>query len=95
MNVDDLNDQLMMKLTAEFEDVFATEENPLLVVENEQTSDDEANERAENEKHIKEMSKANSAEEKEKFLKALQSKSEHIKSVMGDFLKNTWAQKIQ
>ena len=95
MNVDDLNDQLMMKLTAEFEDVFATEENPLLVVENEQTSDDEANERAENEKHIKEVSKANSAEEKEKFLKALQSKSEHIKSVMGDFLKNTWAQKIQ
>ena len=95
MNVDDLNDQLMLKLTAEFEDVFATEENPLLVVENEQTSDDEANERAENEKHMKEISKANSVEEKEKFLKALQNKSEHIKSVMGDFLKNTWAQKIQ
>ena len=94
LNVDDLNDQLMQKLTAEFEDVFATEE-PLLLVENEQHSDDEANERTENEKHMKELSQANSVEEKEKFLKALQNKSEHIKSVMGDFLKNTWAQKIQ
>ena len=44
---------------------------------------------------MKEISQATSVEEKEKFLKALQNKSEHIKSVMGDFLKNTWAQKIQ
>ena len=94
LNVDDLNEQLMQKLSSEFEDVFATEE-PLLVVDNEQTAEEEANERDENEKHMKEMSQATSVEEKEKFLKALQNKSEHIKSVMGDFLKNTWAQKIQ
>ena len=84
----------MQKLSSEFEDVFATEE-PLLVVDNEQTAEEEANERDENEKHMKEISQATSVEEKEKFLKALQNKSEHIKSVMGDFLKNTWAQKIQ
>ena len=83
----------MQKLSSEFEDVFATEE-PLLVLENEQTIEEE-NERDENEKHMKEISQATSVEEKEKFLKALQNKSEHIKSVMGDFLKNTWAQKIQ
>lgn len=97
--MDDLNDQLMEKLTSEFEDVFNVEE-PMLLVENDQptnanTSDDEANEKAENERHMNEVGKASTLEDKEKFLKALQSKGEHIKSVMGEFLKNTWAQRIQ
>ena len=84
-----------MKLTSEFEDVFNVEEPLLLENPSRQNSSDEENENAENERHINEVSKANTLEEKEKFLKALQSKGEHIKSVMGEFLKNTWAQRIQ
>ena len=85
----------MGKLTAEIEDVFNIEEPLLLVDDNANASDDEGNEKAENERHMHEASQAASLEDKEKFLKALQSKGEHIKSVMGEFLKNTWAQRIQ
>ena len=99
LNVDDLNEQLMEKLTSEFEEVFQVDE-PLLLVDHDQptnanTSDDEQAEKADNERHMQEVSKATSLEDKEKFLNALKSKGDHIKTVMGEFLKNTWAQRIQ
>ena len=83
----------MEKLTTQFEEVFQVDE-PLLVEEPTavNTSDDENNE---NERHMQEASRATTLEDKEKFLNALKSKGDQIKSVMGEFLKNTWAQRIQ
>lgn len=77
----------MDKLTHEFEEVFQVDE-PLLVEETTpaNVSDDEN----ENERHVEEANKATTLEEKEKFLAALKSKGDQIKSVMGEFLKNTW-----
>lgn len=41
-----------------------------------------------------EASKAATLEDKQRFLDTLKSNGDKIKSVMGEFLKNTWAQRI-
>jgi hypothetical protein len=87
--MDDMNDKLMEKLTAEFEEVFHVDEPMLLVDDGPATTAEE--EDRENEASMHEVSKANTVEEKQKFLDALKQNSDHIKTVMGDFLKNTWA----
>jgi len=63
LSMDDMNDKLMEKLTAEFEDVFHVDEEPMLLVDDGPTltADEEDKE---NEESMQEVSKANTVEEK-------------------------------
>ena len=69
LSMDDMNDKLMEKLTAEFEEVFHVDEPMLLVDDGPATTAEE--EDRENEANMHEVSKANTVEEKQKFLDAL------------------------